>query len=398
MILKYSWENFYSFCEDYEVSLLVGHHPTRSLFDLEVDESTRANKVMAVLGPNGSGKTQLLKVLPFIAFFASSSFRDIDAKRSIPFKPHLAFLEAPSKFQIEFVIDQKHYQYSFTLLDGAVLEEQLKFKSTHLFTTIFKRVVKNDVEFVSGQSLSSLGLPRAFTKSLRRNASLISTAVQFESEELTKIADYFSGFNTNIISNGRDKLASLDVFAVGQIYYENSELNQKMQSIMRSFDLGIERIDFELIKTKGENGELHEVPFPVFIHNIGDKEIKIPIHEESNGTQSAFCILSKLLLSLITGNPCILDEIDNDLHPHLLPYIIDLFKHKHTNPHGAQLLFSCHSPEVLNRLGKHQIYLTEKIDNMSETWRVDEIKGLRNDSNIYAKYMAGALQAIPELD
>jgi AAA15 family ATPase/GTPase len=34
----------------------------------------------------------------------------------------------------------------------------------------------------------------------------------------------------------------------------------------------------------------------------------------------------------------IIDEIDNDLHPHLLPHLIDLFKFEHTNPHQAQLI------------------------------------------------------------
>ena len=66
-------------------------------------------------------------------------------------------------------------------------------------------------------------------------------------------------------------------------------------------------------------------------------------------------------------------------------------------PHQAQLIFTCHTPEVLNRLQKHQVYLCEKHDQCSTAWRLDEVVGLRADDNLYAKYMAGALGAVPDL-
>ena len=90
-------------------------------------------------------------------------------------------------------------------------------------------------------------------------------------------------------------------------------------------------------------------------------------------------------------------EIDNDLHPHMLGTIIELFKFKHTNPHDAQIIFTCHTPEVLNELKKHQLYLVEKKDLFSELWRLDEVVGLRADDNIYAKYQSGSLNAVPNI-
>jgi predicted ATPase len=81
----------------------------------------------------------------------------------------------------------------------------------------------------------------------------------------------------------------------------------------------------------------------------------------------------------------------------LLPHILDLFKHEHSNPHDAQIIFTCHTPEILNLLMKHQVYLVEKENQESEAWRLDEVTGLRADDNLYAKYMAGALSAVPNL-
>lgn len=82
---------------------------------------------------------------------------------------------------------------------------------------------------------------------------------------------------------------------------------------------------------------------------------------------------------------------------YLVPILLDWFRFEHTNPHQAQLIFTCHPPEVLNLLQKHQIYLIEKVDQCSEAWRADEIAGLRSDDNLHAKYMAGALGAVPQL-
>jgi len=48
-------------------------------------------------------------------------------------------------------------------------------------------------------------------------------------------------------------------------------------------------------------------------------------------------------------------------------------------------------------LNKHQIYLVEKYEQASETWRLDEMKGICKDDNLYAKYIAGAFGAIPNL-
>ena len=92
----------------------------------------------------------------------------------------------------------------------------------------------------------------------------------------------------------------------------------------------------------------------------------------------------------------VIDELDNDLHPHLVPQLLQWFEFDETNPHQAQLIFTCHTPEVLNLLQKHQVYLVEKQNQYSEAWRADDIKGLiRSDDNLYAKYMAGALGATP---
>ncbi len=59
--------------------------------------------------------------------------------------------------------------------------------------------------------------------------------------------------------------------------------------------------------------------------------------EESNGTRSAFVLMGLLLPLLRKSALYLFYELDNDLHPHLLPRLLDLFKHKHSNPHDVRL-------------------------------------------------------------
>lgn len=137
---------------------------------------------------------------------------------------------------------------------------------------------------------------------------------------------------------------------------------------------------------------------PFGVHQMADgTEFELNFFQESNGTQSAYNILGLILPVLHNGGIAVIDELDNDLHPHLFPEILNLFRSSHTNPHNAQLIFTCHTPEVFNILNKHQIYLVEKTDQISESWRLDEMEGVRNDDNLYAKYMAGAFSAVPNV-
>ena len=53
---------------------------------------------------------------------------------------------------------------------------------------------------------------------------------------------------------------------------------------------------------------------------------------------------------------------------------------------------------MLNDLQKDQVLLIEKDANgFSEAWCLGEMKGVRRDDNIYAKYRAGAYGAVPNI-
>lgn len=171
-----------------------------------------------------------------------------------------------------------------------------------------------------------------------------------------------------------------------------------MVAAMPGLDLGLSGVDIRPLDITTEDGKSAQIYMPFGQHRSNDgRTFELSFFEESSGTQSAFVLLERLLTALEYGGLAVIDEIDNDLHPHLMPRILDWFRFEHSNPHQAQLIFTCHTPELLNHLQKHQLYLCEKRDQCSEAWRLDEVQGLRADDNLYAKYMAGALGGVPEL-
>jgi len=137
---------------------------------------------------------------------------------------------------------------------------------------------------------------------------------------------------------------------------------------------------------------------PYGVHRVSNKTYKLPLLSESSGTQNSFVLLHLLLPVLQTGGVAVIDEFEVNLHPQMITPILDLFLDPETNPHNAQLFFSTHSIEVLRKLDKTQVLLVEKDDLCrSHACRLDEIKGVRRDVDLYAKYMSGAFGAVPKI-
>ncbi len=398
MIIKLGFSNFYSFAEKTELSFELGKKPSSSAYDIDVSLGHRLNKVAAVIGANGSGKTQLIKPLAFLSWFVSNSFLGSDPEADIPFQPHALKRDQDSEIEATFVLGDAEYRYQITINKKQVVHESLHRKTSHLFSYIFVR----DLESSDGKpsyhyKQQGFGFPASKAKQIRGNASLISAAHNYDVELASSFVKYFDKYSYNLNVSGRHHFHSGAVFESAEFFHENRKLYSRMEEMMCDFDLGLCSVDIDEAEAQDQQGNTSKIFIPFGVHSYKDGKFKLPFIEESSGTQSAFVLLRRILPVLEDGGLAIIDEIDNDLHPHMLPYMLELFKFEHSNPHQAQIIFTCHTPEVLNLLMKHQIYLVEKQEQKSEAWRLDEVVGLRADDNLYAKYMAGALSAVPDL-
>lgn len=398
MILGLKYANYYSFYEPVEISFEVGKKPSASFYDVALDGDRRVNKVIAVVGANGSGKTHFLRPLAFLSWFVSSSFLKAKPDSPIPFKAHALHEDEPSEIELRFnLLNGIEYKYHVILLKNDVILEALYKKTSQQYSYIFVRERQDDGTYSVKKKDKDFPFKKSEAEKIKANASLLSAASVYGTREVYPVVNFFNYITSNITVFGRAHYSRGHLMTAAKFLYFNQEIKAQVNSILLELDLGLAEIDIVEYQQNisEENSESEYIPWG--IHRTTQGEFKLPFDDESSGTQSAFVLLCRLLSALSKGGIAVIDELDNDLHPHMLPKILDLFKFEHTNPHQAQLIFSCHTPEILDILQKHQVYLIEKKDLHSEAWRLDEVVGIRADDNLYAKYQAGALGAIPHL-
>ncbi|MFD1216876.1 AAA family ATPase [Microbulbifer celer] len=394
MISKLRFKNFYSFADETLIDFTLGKKPTPSGFDIELD-GARLNKAIAVVGANGSGKTQFIKPLAFLSWFVCDSFLTTTPDDPVIYYPHLLKADDDTELELDFILDGTEHRYQLVINRREVVSESLFARTSSQFSYLFKREKKGET-FSFRQK--GFPFPKSPAESLRTNTSLIAAAHSYDIKEARPFIEFFRAIRTNVASSGRRHFEHSAVIQAAERLNKEPEIMRRMEEVLQEFDLGLTGVSLEKLESTTEEGKKESFHMPFGAHQASSGEsFTLPFFEESSGTQSAFVLLERVLKVLHHGGIAVIDELDNDLHPLLIPVMLDWFRFEHTNPHRAQIIFTCHTPEVLNRLQKHQVYLCEKCDQCSEAWRLDEMTGLRADDNLYAKYMAGALGAVPEV-
>lgn len=391
MLHSYAFSNFQSFRERVEVDLTISRKVAMTEWMREVPTGERVSKLMAVIGPNGSGKTALLKPMAFIAWFVSQSFQT-PPEANIPVAPHAAATDEPTELECTLDFDGKLWRYVLRCTPQRVLHEAL-YQKRERFSYIFIRDWDADANaYVIKQQ--DFGLPAQEARKVRPNVSLIAWAAQFGVPLAVRMTAPYVNTNVNVI--GRVPMGSQDVQVAAQHFSVHPEQRNRMEQLLSSWDLGLSGVELHELSLNNPQEPSQKVWVPFGMHKNKAGEFRLPFAMESSGTQGAFVLLSRLLQTLEIGGLAVIDEFENDLHPHMLEPILDLFANPSTNPHQAQLLFTCHAVEVLNLVHKSQVMLVQKNEECeSSASRMDAVEGIRNDDNYYAKYMAGAYGAVP---
>ncbi|HFT9551856.1 TPA: ATP/GTP-binding protein [Escherichia coli] len=390
--------------------------------ELWVDvDGHKVNLITAIMGANASGKTTLLKPMSFLSWF----FWSIPAKVTdyLYLNINRPFTK-PGMIKICFVLDGKVYTYVVTACDHFVIKEELYVrneKNKNIY--VFKRKLDKEnyekqlnncsddfshqeveellktikYDYVEKAELFPLGLLEG--KRTPANTSIISAARRVGVPLAIDIAEKMSS-TANVNAMGRYSYDYGDLGATAEDLYKDPVAFKSVKNILRKWDLGLDDITIEKEEKVDINGE-KDVYY--IINGIHEKEdgskFELPFAFESAGTQSAFIRLHNIMQCLKKGTACFIDELGDDLHPHMVKPILELFISKETNPLHAQLIFTCHKPELINYLGKYRVLITEKKFNRSECYRLDDFPSseARVDDNIAAKYLAGAFGGVPDL-
>ena len=355
---------------------------------------------MAVFGANASGKTKLLQSLGFLQLLVldtSSRLKPDDKLSDIFGEQFFCFRPNPDRVTqlfIEFELDHIEYHYSISFDTERIVSESLFQKRTR-FSYIFEREWTGNSYKFRAQNFGSD--PKKIPQ--RQNTSVIATATLLDNPIAKTFDRFFSSLYGNLDIYGRSEIqdpTARSLLDTAEFYNENPEHFEWVNHRIENFDLGLSGIQL----TKGElpqaDGKAATHYFPYGVHKHNDTEFPLPLFSESRGTQALFVMLRYILPVLGKGGLAFIDEFELGLHSHMIPCLVDLFLSKKHNPLGAQLIFSCHSDFILNQLEKYQIQLVEKdTDGVSQTYRLDSIRGVRNIDNHYAKYHTGAYGGVP---
>lgn len=402
MIYKIEIENFHSIRDPQVLDLRVPANAPRDSHRLAScwrGSAERAPKVVAVFGANGSGKSNLLRVPSFAAWFVAHSFASSPGSRirHLPFNDE-ASLSTPTrlKFWLSGTNDpsaigrdgSEECQYCYELAIGngegrTVINERIFYWpiATGRKTRLIERFEDGSVK--ASEAFALAGYKRALNSVLRPNASVISTLAQLNHPIAAGIAQSVQSIGSNIYIE-KVEFEDEDVL---RDFAENPQLVERLNREIRRIDVGVRSIELN----HGSNG-----PEVLFRH---DKLASpMPHVFESHGTRQFVKLFPMIERSLATGSVAIIDELDAAIHAMLLPEIIGWYYNPLRNPHDAQLWLSCHSASLLEHLTKDEIVLCEKDHRGgTELYTLNDVKGIRRDENYYRKYLGGAYGAVPRV-
>ena len=313
------------------------------------------------------------------------------------FSPFKTMSDSPSFFEVEFYIEGVFYKLSLKINSERVLSEILYSRRGKRWVRLYSREYASSSHSYTFHA-ENINLEDNFIEKVRPNASVISTARQYNHPELTKIRDHWA-----FISFQPKSLFKRDLYSsfldASEFYSQNEDCFQKVKHFLKNVDLGLLDIQIETREREDLRGNKKNIFLPYGLHKSKDKEFQLSFPSESGGTLHLYDMLSVILPALNRGTICLIDEIEMHLHPNMLPSVIDLFVSTETNPNDAQLICTTHMPTLMSELSKYQIFLVEKNKECeSKVYRLDELEGVRNDDNLFKKYLAGAYGGTPDID
>ena len=165
-------------------------------------------------------------------------------------------------------------------------------------------------------------------------------------------------------------------------------------AVIQAFDASVEYLNWD------DASQVFHLKFKGEKERVVSKEVAAQML--SSGTVAGAEMVSHAIDILRTGGYLIVDEIETSLNRSLVGVIISLFSSPVTNPHGAQLVFSTHYPELLDLLHRKDntyILLRDKNYRTEMVKYSDKIDRIENkkSSIILNNIISGSMPAYPDV-
>ncbi len=420
MIVDFSAKNYLSIQNEITLSFLANKkNDSHDLLIVPVEKGRyHLHSFSALYGPNASGKSNIIKALSELRRFVLYSHKldlDIPIPAYKPFRLNKSMIGKPTKFELEFLVENIRYVYMVEFDQKEILEEELNFFPEGKIANLFKRAKGAPIKF----GTYFKGEKKSLETFLLPNRLFLSLAANSQNDLLKPVYRFFM--------NGIDIHVRMDSshtpFHNTTIELRNKGVKfQKLLSIiLKAADLNVK--DVKLVEDQDISSKI-EVPkdMPIELKNriMNDLRYKPyighPVYnneeetneieyfdledEESTGTFKMYDIAGEVLKALRNGTVLIIDEFNSGLHPLLNKFLVELFINPKINRYNAQLFISTHDTCVLDlkRLRREQIWFTEKdTKGATQLFSLDEYdKNLIRDYSSYGKnYLEGRFRAVP---
>jgi hypothetical protein len=415
MLIEFSVKNYRSFWESQTLSMTAGS--TKDLeenntFSPPIPELSRLLRSAVVYGPNGGGKSNLVKAIGFVQDLVLSSSKESQEGELIPLEPFLLHRDGPSQvseFEVVFIEDGIRYQYGFAANSTRITNEWLLAFPGNRAQRWFERsynTKKKKEDWYFGVKFT--GQKKTWQQSTRPNALFLSTAVQLNSEQLKPVFNWFQklivighgekierGFTAKSCEDKKEcgeilkflKHAGIDVdeIAIKERKFDEVDLPSDMPDELRN-----------IIQKDLQGKSFKEVFFKHQIANSEDFAL-FPLTEESDGIQKLFAYAAPWLDVLTNGLVLVVDELDNSFHPHLVRYLLKLTHDSESNKANGQLVFSTHDTSILDSkvLRRDQIWFMEKDDiQATKLYPLTDFHPRKNEA-LEKGYLQGRYGALP---
>jgi len=372
-------------------------------------EYGRLIKSAFVFGANGSGKSNFIKAIDYMKSIVLAEL-SLQSKMVAGINNFIfseIANETPSIFEVEFIADGLVYEYGFELLNGEVNKEYL-YKKTKRMTPVFIRTSPDFKDISLSKDMDSV---KGLTKNTRRDTLFLYWANGGNNEMAMTVYRWFESIQ---IFDTEDTIRLLS--ATIEYLEENSGGKNSVLDLLQKADVNILDFDIELseenkfINKALKKSVAEKIP-PVRSVNLVTKHhfynekweksgiVSTPVSFESAGTRKLFEIAGPVIRALETGSVVFIDELDSQLHPILVRFLVMMFNSISKNPKNAQLICNTHDVLLLDEdIRRDQVYFTEKDEyGVSKLYSLTDFKGVRKESKLLKQYLLGAFGATPKL-
>ena len=421
MLIEFRVGNFRSFKERQTFSMVgaaLPEHLKENTFDSGLKGFDRLLRTAVIYGPNAAGKTNLMKAVQFMKEFVISSASTSGASQYpySPFKLSKAMCKTPSEFEITFIQNGARYAYGFSMgakqIEKEWLIEHVQSRSRTRGRKLFERTWSKKAKKYDWKFGSSFkGERNTWSNSTREEALFLSTATQLNSTQLRPVFDWFQ--KKLVVVVGAMTLNE----SLSLRLWDEPDGKERLLPFLKEADLGIVDVQIEkqplplgggiivgtnpamLVQRPGS--PTPDIMKVILAHASDDPKnpVGFDFTEESSGTQILFKTAGAWLNVMKNGEVLLFDEIDTNLHPSLLTFLVRKFHSNSTNPNNAQLVCSTHNTTLLDQgiFRRDQFWFVEKQrTGASRLYPLTDFSP-RKDEVIERWYMRGRYGALPVL-